>query len=104
MHHARSDWEGNDGKPMTSAAITLERLRACIGREVVLAGERYRIVEVLNDTSPALVLCSESTAPTIQANQHGEATRRVPRTRTLPVFSADSGLPHPEFLKLNLAL
>lgn len=104
MNHARFDWEGNDGKPMTSTAITLERLRACIGREVVLAGERYRIVEVLNDASLALVLSSESTTPVIQANQHGEATRRVPRTRTLPVFSVEDGQPHPEFLKLNLVL
>ena len=89
---------------MNTADITLERLRACIGREVIFAGERYRIVEVLNDNGPALVLGSETTAPVIQANQHGEATRRVPRTRTIPVFSADSDQLHPDFLKLNLAL
>jgi hypothetical protein len=89
---------------MTTAVITLERLRACIGHEVVLDGERYRIVEVLNDTGPELVLRSESSSPVIQGNQHGEANRRVPRTRTLPVFSADSDHPHPDFLKLNLDL
>ena len=89
---------------MSSTAITLERLRACIGREVVLDGERYLIVDVLNDTGPELVLSSETSSPVIQGNQHGEANRRVPRTRTLPVFSADSGHHHPDFLKLNLAL
>ncbi len=89
---------------MTAMGITLEQLRACIGREVVLEGERYRIIEVLADAGPTLVLCSETIDPVIQANQHGEATRRVPLTRSIPVFSADDSQVHPLFLKLNIAL
>lgn len=89
---------------MTAMDITLEQLRACIGREVVLEGERYRVVEVLDDAGPTLVLRSETTGPVIQANQHGEATRRVPLTRSVPVFSGDEKSVHPQFLKLNLAL
>lgn len=88
---------------MTPAAITLERLRACIGREVICAGEPCIIIEVIED-GPTLVLSCQNGTTVVQANQHGEATRRVPRTRTVPVFSVDTGLPHPDFLKLNLAL
>ena len=84
--------------------ITLEQLRACIGREVMLEGERYRIVEILDNARPSLVLCSETIDPVIQANQHGEATRRVPLTRSVPVFSAEENQLHPLFLKLNLGL
>lgn len=88
---------------MITMPITLERLRACIGREVICDGERCTIVEVLED-GPMLVLSCLSGITVVQANQHGEATRRVPRTRTLPVYSADDGLLHPAFLKLNLDL
>lgn len=87
---------------LSSAAITLERLRACIGREVICAGEPCVILEVLDD-GPMLVLSCLSGTTVVQANQHGEATRRVARTRMLPVFNAEDGQLHPEFLKLNLA-
>lgn len=86
---------------MPMMTVTVERLRACIGREVVCAGERCVIIEVLED-GPMLVLSCLSGATAVQPNQHGEANRRVPRTRTVPVINhADGGL-HPEFLRLNL--
>ncbi|MBI5462502.1 MAG: hypothetical protein HY941_09990 [Gammaproteobacteria bacterium] len=88
---------------MASTTITLERLRACIGREVMCAGEPCTVIEVLEE-GPTLVLSCQSGNTVVQANQHGEATRRVPRTRTVPVFNADSDQPHPDFLKLNLVL
>ncbi len=89
---------------MTATDITLEQLRACIGREVMFEGERYRITDILSDADPVLVLSNDHTDPVIQANQHGEATRRVPPIRTLPVYSAEDGQVHPALLKLILDL
>lgn len=88
---------------MATMTVSLERLRALIGSEVICDGEPCVIVEVLDD-GPMLVLSCLSGTTVVQANQHGEATRRVPRTRTLPVYSAENGGLHPAFLKLNLAL
>jgi len=89
---------------MTATDITLEQLRACIGREVMLGGKRYRITDILGDADPVLVLSNDHTDPVIQANQHGEATRRVPPTRMMPVFSAEDGQVHSALLKLILDL
>ena len=89
---------------MTATDITLEQLRACIGREVMFEGECYRIMDILNDANPVLVLSNDHSDPVIQANQHGEATRRVPPIRTVPVFGAEDGQVHPALLKLILAL
>lgn len=86
---------------MTALTVTVQRLRACIGREVVCGGERCVIVEVLED-GPMLVLSCLSGATVVQPNQHGEATRRVPQTRTVPVINPGDGALHAEFLKLNL--
>jgi hypothetical protein len=88
---------------MTATDITLEQLRACIGREVTFEGVRYRITEILSDADPVLVLSNDNTDTVIQANQHGEATRRVPPIRTVPVFSAEDGQVHPALLKLILS-
>lgn len=56
-------------------------LRKLIGGRARYQGELYEIIEVLED-EPALVLqnCEHKT---IQADQHGEAHRRVPETVTL---------------------
>lgn len=79
----------------------LLRLRACIGQELDFEGHHCRIIEILED-GPALVLACESAAAVIQPNQYGDANRRVTRTRTVPVLSADHCQFHPEFLRLNL--
>lgn len=65
-------------------------LRSLIGRQARYQGARYEIIEVLGDV-PSLVLrdCSDHT--TIQADQHGEAHRRVPPVITLPIPAADDG-------------
>lgn len=59
-------------------------LRSLIGRRARYQGQLYEILEVLQDEPPALVLqnCSHTT---IQADQHGEAHRRVPETVTIPL-------------------
>ena len=86
---------------MSPLIVTVERLRACIGREVICAGERCAVIEVLED-GPMLVLSCLSGTTVVQANQHGDATRRVPQTRTVPVINPVDGQLHPEFLRLNL--
>lgn len=86
---------------MPAIDINLERLRDCIGHELVFEGQRCRIIELLED-GPALVLACDTRAPEIQANQYGDATRRVDRTRTVSVLNADGNDYHADFVKLNL--
>lgn len=81
---------------------SLERLRACIGRELDFEGHHCRVIEVLED-GPALVLSCETAAAVIQPNQHGDATRRVPRTRTVPVMNAEGTALNPDFVALRLS-
>lgn len=57
------------------------RLRTLIGLRARYHGRTYEILEVIED-EPALVLQDESHS-TIQADQHGEAHRRVPATVTV---------------------
>ncbi|MGE0371407.1 MAG: hypothetical protein AB7Q01_05915 [Gammaproteobacteria bacterium] len=57
------------------------RLRKLIGARARYHGRTYEILEVIED-EPALVLQDESHS-TIQADQHGEAHRRVPSTVTV---------------------
>lgn len=86
---------------MRPSDINLEQLRACLGRELEFEGHHCRIVELLED-GPALVLSCETAASVIQPNQYGDATRRVSRTRTVPVFTQDGTDLHPDFEKLQL--
>lgn len=80
----------------------LEELRSLIGRDVSFAGQHCRVIEVLED-GPALVLsCSADNV--IQANQHGDATRRVPMTRTIPVLNREHTELHPDYVRLQLNL
>ncbi len=80
---------------MTADDITLDkvdngRLRHLIGRRVRYEGGIYMVIEVLTD-APSLVLQDCRTHTTIQADQHGEAHRRVPSTLTLSVPPAEAG-------------
>ncbi len=64
---------------------TLERrnvqLRKLIGARARYQGRIYEILEIIED-EPALVLQDENHS-TIQADQHGDAHRRVPSTVTV---------------------
>ncbi len=59
-------------------------LRKLIGRQARYHGVKYEIIEVLED-GPSLVLEDCENHKTIQADQHGEAHRRVPQTVTLHI-------------------
>jgi hypothetical protein len=62
----------------------IDALRHYLGRSVTYQGSVYEIIEVL-DEPLALVLQDAEQHTTIQADQHGEAHRRVPQTRTVPI-------------------
>jgi len=60
------------------------------------------VVEVLED-GPSIVLQSLESMQNIQPNLHGDATRRVPTTYTIPVLNHDKTELHSDYLALNLA-
>ncbi len=68
--------------------IDVDRLRELIGTEVHYNNMACRIIEVLDD-GPALVLQYNDPTPHIQADQHGEAHRKVPTTTTIEVLDQD---------------
>jgi hypothetical protein len=59
-------------------------LRNLIGRHARYQGELYEILEILDEDPPSLVLQNVAHT-TIQADQHGEAHRRVPEIVTVPL-------------------
>ena len=82
-------------------AIPLEHLRELIGLKVRHQGSQWEIIEVLED-GPALVLGDCEMHTVIQADQHGEAHRRVPNTTTIPLFDQDGVDLNPALLNLDL--
>jgi len=80
---------------MSDTLPTTEEMRRWIGREVAYEGRVCRIVELLEDQGALVVECTGDER-TIQANQYGDATRRVPRTLTIPLTDED-GRPTPQF-------
>jgi hypothetical protein len=86
---------------MQTVPIPLETLRQMIGLSVVLRGHTYAVIEVL-DQLPALVLQADDAALTIQADLHGHARRHVTRNTIIPVYAADGGSLHEDFLELDL--
>jgi hypothetical protein len=68
----------------------IDALRHYLGRNVTYQGSIYEIIEVL-DEPPTLILQDSEEHTTIQADQHGEAHRRVPQTRTVPIPIDESG-------------
>jgi hypothetical protein len=86
---------------MSEIIITLDQLRSMIGLRLMHQGILCQVIEVLED-GPSLVLQSIDEAPSIQPNQHGEATRRTPVTYTVPVLNQDKTELHAQFLALDL--
>ncbi len=86
---------------MHETMINVDRLRNLIGHEVVFAGVSCQIIEVLED-GPALILQHSHQHTTIQADQHGEAHRRVPSTITIQIYDPQGVALHADFSSLNL--
>ncbi len=70
---------------MQNQSLTIASLRNLIGHEVRFEGQLCKIIEILED-GPHLILQHKEQSTAIQADQHGEAHRRVPTTITLPVM------------------
>lgn len=81
--------------------IKVEYLRELIGLKVRHQGSQWEIIEILED-GPALVLRDCEMHTVIQADQHGEAHRRVPSTITIPLFDQDGNELNPALLDLDL--
>ena len=86
---------------MSEHTSIVEELRALIGCRVRHTGILCQIVEVL-EHGPFVVLQNLEHATTIQTNQHGDASRRVPLTYTIPVLHHIEGELHPTFTALEL--
>lgn len=86
---------------MPQSAVSLDQLRTFIGHRVRHEGVECQIIEILED-GPALVLqdCEQHTV--IQADQHGEAHRRVAPTFIVPLTGDESGELNPAFVSLRL--
>jgi hypothetical protein len=82
-------------------SIRVEHLRDLIGLKVRHQGSQWEIIEVLED-GPTLVLRDCEMHTVIQADQHGEAHRRVPNTTTIPLFDRDGSELNPALLDLDL--
>ena len=85
----------------TEPNIAVSELRGLIGSYVRHDGARCEVVEVLED-GPAIVLHECLDHPAIQADQHGEAHRRVPSMITVPILSPDGSQLSAAFLQLDL--
>jgi hypothetical protein len=66
--------------------IDPHRLRRLLGQPLLYQGLPHRIIDII-DEGPALVLQEAGERKTIQANQHGEASRWVPHTVTVAVLN-----------------
>jgi hypothetical protein len=86
---------------LDNPSIKVEYLRELIGLKVRHQGSEWEIIEILED-GPALVLRDCEMHTVIQADQHGEAHRRVPSTITIPLFDQDGNDLNPVLLKLDL--
>ena len=65
----------------------LKELYQYIGQSILYDGMRCQLIEVLED-GPSLVFTCPGQKSTIQANQHGDASRRTPDNYTVPLLSS----------------
>ncbi len=79
----------------------LPTLRGLIGTRILYREQACEVIEILEE-GPMLVLQCANREQVIQANQYGDATRRAPKTISLPVLSDDGDDYHPEFRLLGL--
>ena len=85
---------------MNRITVTIDQLRNMIGVQVWHEGTRCEVLEVLED-GPSLILISVD-GDTIQSDQFGNPSRRVPQTYAVPVLNSDGTALHPSFLALDL--
>ena len=86
---------------MIDELVKVENLRNLIGQEVDYDGRRCQVIEILED-GPALILQHKESLTKIQADQHGEARRKVPSIITIPVLDHDQRKYSSDFTALAL--
>ena len=69
----------------------LMQLRTLVGRTLTYDGHTCQVIEVLEQDSALVLRCMDGER-VIQGNQFGEATRRVRRCHTLPLFDKHRNL------------
>ncbi len=71
----------------------ISALTDLIGKTLELEGMPCQVIDVLNE-GPSIVLHMHNVYE-IQSNQYGEAQRRVPKIRTIPLLSDGNKTLHP---------
>lgn len=97
-----TEYPGMNSESNQEPVDHLQRLRAAIGQVVQVQDRACRIMEVLEDEASIVVECLDMDK-TIQANQFGDATRRVAQTRTIPLYDHEHN-PNPDIELLFEAL
>ena len=72
----------------------LKELYQYIGQSILFDGMHCQLIEILED-GPALVFTCPDQKASIQANQHGDASRRTPNSYTVPLLSSVNDDLHP---------
>jgi hypothetical protein len=80
--------------------LNSEKLGNLLHRRVTYQGVECRIIEIL-DEGPALVLQDCRHESVIQANQYGEASRRVPRLFTVSLLNVRRDALNPALTELS---
>lgn len=80
----------------------LQALRHAIGRVIQFRGQPCRIMEILDDGPSVVIECLDA-SKAIQANQFGDATRRVSQTMSIPIYDRGDTL-SADYLDLKQAL
>lgn len=73
---------------MSHQPISFDNLRDMIGLKVSYKGVACQVVEVIEEDL-AVVLADMESHIGIQADQHGEAHRKVPKTYTIDIYTPD---------------
>jgi hypothetical protein len=80
--------------------LNTDGIKSMIGLCFSYHNAHCRVIEVIED-GPSIILEDLDQYTRIQANQHGEASRKVPKTYTISVLSKDQSEFTPSFLELE---
>lgn len=80
--------------------LDTEQMRSMIGLRVKYHEVYCQVIEIIED-GPSIVLEDLEMHISIQADQHGEAHRKVPKNYTITILSKDQYEFSPEFLALE---
>lgn len=89
-----------DVDTIPQSSVSYDNLREMIGLQVRYNGVYCQIVEVIEEDF-SLVLADMEYHLGIQADQHGEAHRKVPKTYTINIYNPEKKEFSPSFLMLE---